>query len=1387
MTLPGAGETVGEAYIRILADGTGLGDSIERQFSRNNPKIRRAGSSGQAAYDEGWQEGERKRPIVREVLKDMRNSRGEFDKIGNELGGDWGKGIKRGLQREFGREVGNRLFRDFSEQLQRSGNMDFSRQWFKNMGPNLTRVMQQVEKDRLKIEADADKKIQTQYRETSRSLQAILSERYRILSKLDKEYAGKDRDRLRRSVENALADLRLGYHEAAQGIIKDSQRLVHRGDQGILRISRSAREGTREMGRYESKLREVMRFLESHDLGRYFGQGNRNNFINSFGNIIGIVVRGLGFATVGVAEFAARTKGAIKNFLKEEGTFAEKSKRIWKGLSDVIKKAALGIGAGLVASVVAGMGALGILQTILGPLVAGVSQLAGVIVALAGNIAFALVGAVTAAASAIGIGLVGALGAALPLLFTVITAVGLAAAAFGNMSTAQKKALKQRIKPLVDEWHSAQRAFRSGLFGNLDQQVGLFRKVLHQLNPLFHALGVSISGVATQLAKSFQLPGWQKNLKSMTDFMPKVITHLGDIFTKVFRGIGGVMRALAPISMRLLKVMTDGAKTFANWANSARGQHDLTKFFTAAWHTARLLGHALGGVASAIGKVLWAGRGIGDQLLKGIGGALDKFNAFLSSAKGSKALRSFLDEAWHSAEILWGALVNIGKVLADLLSAGRKLGDYLVKSLGDAFGKLDDFFKSAQGQQSLQQFFRITKTFVGYLMQALSGIGQLWLALDNTQTQAIINGVLSSIGQVLDWISKQIPFIQDVITRIEPYIARIVQAVENFVKAIEPIVGDIAHIVGNVLVGAFRILGPIIANVIQWLADVVKFLSDHKFVLVEFAGAVTALWIAWKGAAILDSVAVTIGTFIGRVQGMWANFTARLASMSVAARLAVLGLASALAGGAIGVAAGSMIHGTGGIIAGGVGGALAGGAIGSAGGPWGIAIGAISGGIAGLVTAWQSQGDAAVSATKRTVGALHAQKQAVDGLLSSLEAVNGAYNKQFMKGIVQQLDKMGVLKSASQLGLGPTVAPQAAIGDQKALRQVLALRDRLFSDRNKRIVANQLPGWQDLQKRQIAISNIVLALRRLDPNLVAAEKAWERQNAALGGSILKGKTVSDQMKNLTKEVKAHGAALRTDNANLVYATGLGVRHERQIEHIIASIRRNVVAQRLNGKTTEEASKSYYDQIDALKKQLIQIGFAKAGVERLFRTYQNFPRSVATRLLAIDSASHMVHHVESLVGKLAKPREVHLIAKLSKMNQVERLNYLLNHMKKFTDIYLRIHDPYLTAVHNRHGGTAFFASGGIVSGVTRALVGEAGPEAVVPLRRPLSQVDPSVRALSAIAQGMAPHLARGGIVGGGGPQKQVNIHPGALTVVTPTQDPVAVASEFLGQLVAKGYV
>lgn len=90
-----------------------------------------------------------------------------------------------------------------------------------------------------------------------------------------------------------------------------------------------------------------------------------------------------------------------------------------------------------------------------------------------------------------------------------------------------------------------------------------------------------------------------------------------------------------------------------------------------------------------------------------------------------------------------------------------------------------------------------------------------------------------------------------------------------------------------------------------------------------------------------------------------------------------------------------------------------------------------------------------------------------------------------------------------------------------------------------------------------------------------------------------------------------------------------------------------------------------------------------------------------------------------------------------------------------------------------------ATGGIVYGRTTATIGEAGPEAVVPLNRPLSQVDPAVRALSALAQGKASTSASSE-----GPRRITynTFTEGAIKVLTPAADPVIVAEQTFDRIV-----
>lgn len=90
----------------------------------------------------------------------------------------------------------------------------------------------------------------------------------------------------------------------------------------------------------------------------------------------------------------------------------------------------------------------------------------------------------------------------------------------------------------------------------------------------------------------------------------------------------------------------------------------------------------------------------------------------------------------------------------------------------------------------------------------------------------------------------------------------------------------------------------------------------------------------------------------------------------------------------------------------------------------------------------------------------------------------------------------------------------------------------------------------------------------------------------------------------------------------------------------------------------------------------------------------------------------------------------------------------------------------------------FGQGGIVDTPTRGIFGDRGAEALVPLDIPLSQVDPSVLELARFARGL-PTTSQA-------TTNNKGIDVGGITIVTPTDDPAAVARETINQLVASSY-
>lgn len=1405
MTLPGGGESVGEAYVRLFADGSGLGRSIANEFRDHaNPKLKEIGKDAAKEYEDGFDEQDREysRKLAERHLQDTVKDEQAQAKARDR--------IYRNSVAKLVRD--NQSTERFMAKLRQKSLADA-------IQANL-RANEQQRRDDKAASAQRERDIRS---ETTR-IAGLIGRRYKVLNDLDKKFAVKDRDRLRRAADDLFKRIKGGdvaaEHELAR-LSRSIEDVANRGEKGFLRMSKATRDGVRDMGKLEKKLHGITSFLGSHDLGKFFGQGSRNNFINAFGNLIGIVVRGISLGTIGAAEGLVRMGAGFRAAIKDGDTFKAKMENLARLVLPGLQAALGGVASVLIGLPAAFGAVVGMLQLIAGPLVAGIADLGGAVIALAGSIGFGLVGSVLAASAAISFGLVGAIGAALPLM----GALGLAAAAvgiaFAGMSTKQKAALKQSIHPLIAEFHNLQKAVRSGLFSNLDKQIPLFKRDLASLDPLFHGIGVAVSNVATSFAKSFLDPQWRANLSVFDKFIPHAITSLGSSGARAFQGIANVFRAIVPISNKLLASIHRVTQSFINFTGSKRGQRDITNFFTSAYHTTRLLFGALSDVGKVLGDILGASHHIGNKLLGDLGSAFGRLHDFFNSKKGSADLQRFIVEAWHSAKLLGGALLNIAHVLGIVLAASRPVGNFFVKTIGKAFHDLGKYLDSATGQHGLSQFFANAQSFMHVFSAALGAVGKLLMALDNTQSQSAIKAILGILAATITTITKAVPVVVKIIEQITPTIKNIANAAKGLVEKLRPIIQDIAHYLGVVLVTAFRYLGPLIVDALHWLTSLLTFLEGHGHIVSILAASFALLWTAMKGFTIMRTVYQTflltlgrmlvrldamaaagglraafanlfvgegtvvsrVGNFFGAIGTSISSGLSRLRNLSFRARAIGSALTGALVGTLAGTVIGKNVGGTGGKILGALGGAASGALVGSAFGGVGAVIGGVAGGVTGLISAWHAQGDAAVTASARARAATLRQKQAVDNLLGSLQSVNGAYNKQYRSIIANELRQKGALGNAATAGINPNVVVRASLGDPAASVKLLDRYHTLFSKMNNlRAEAGQLPASTVAQRT--AIVQLLNTLQKMNPEFRKTERGFELMALAVNGN-------SDAWKHLRSNIKQGFSGLTTSHNAFIAQSATAKANAFYVEQLVKGLARQAIAQRLAGKSTKDVTSAYQDNVQALKKQLIQIGLSAPAVDKLLNKYNSLPPAKVTRLAAIDSASRLLDKVAHKIGGIKPSRETHILARISGMDHLDRLDYLLRHLPKFRDIYFRTHitGPGVPVFHPRSGGTAFAsAAGRIVNGAQRLYAGEAGPEAIVPLNRPLDQVDPAVRALSAFAQGLPipgkeRPMARGGVIGG----KTFNFDQGAIQVVTPTQDPAAVANEFLNQLAASGLI
>jgi hypothetical protein len=351
----------------------------------------------------------------------------------------------------------------------------------------------------------------------------------------------------------------------------------------------------------------------SDSMGRAFGRGARNDFIN----IIGVITRGL-------TDLSGRFVSLLESL---------------PGLNRLFGGG--GVLPGFVTTIPALVAGLAAVTLGLGLMTAAASGLLGILTALISVGFFGLVGAAAAVA-----------GALVPLTF----GIGTLALAIANLSDAQKNQLEPVGDAFGDLGDAAAESFGPHLVKNVDG----FVRVLEGLEPVVRDVGDAMGRVLDDFMADLESPAWERFGRQVGEFLPGAVESLGTSFNNALGGMAGVFRAMIPLTERFLGWLEDITGEFNEWANSAAGQRQLREFFDKAGDSAAALGEFLGAATEALFKLLDSGNERGIDILDRMTAKIQEFSDWITSAEGQKALEDWFQQAEDLA-------VSLGHLAEDLI------------------------------------------------------------------------------------------------------------------------------------------------------------------------------------------------------------------------------------------------------------------------------------------------------------------------------------------------------------------------------------------------------------------------------------------------------------------------------------------------------------------------------------------------------------------------------------------------------------------------------------------------------------------------------------------------------------------------------------------------
>lgn len=632
--MPIRGENIGTAYVRILADGSDLSDSIKDAFKDTDDVFEQQGNRHSKMYKKAFADELSSHTTQTTLQNALAKSLARSDALDRYIRSPVWTRFRAGLTRQFG-EAGTVAGKRLEESLIEGMSFDRLEARVDNMSKEISDAVREIQR----LETAQAKETERVHKESVRNVKAEYDD---LINSVERFSTGLSIDRSRK---NLIDDLRRIRTEMGRlGLVTHELNLDFNDYHRRIRLAHP------DLARF-SRLIDTAAF----GFGKAFGRGSRNDFLN----FMGVVASGM----VRLINIVPRGAAALSDFVGRARLAGERGGPI-AALGSVVLD--LGKVVGSLGAVFAGA------FVFAGPLLAILSQLAGVITALASSIGFALVGA---------------LGALPAVALPAAAGIATVALAFVNLSEAEEKALKHDVRPVIDAFERLSDVAREGLFDNVASQAERFADVIDGTRVIMRDLGEAVSAVVDGWLTMMETPAFAAFNQMMGVFLPDAIEALGRITGEVVGGLGGLFVGMIPFMRDVLSYLEDITSEFNDWANSTEGQSDIGAFFERTADSLSAVAGFLGSVRDLLFELLDAGQGAGDSLFGSMTENIDQW---------TQAIRDnpdILDDWFQSAEAF-----------------GRALG-LVLEGLGDVFSALDNEFSRA-----------LTSTVFDIFAGALEGI-----------------------------------------------------------------------------------------------------------------------------------------------------------------------------------------------------------------------------------------------------------------------------------------------------------------------------------------------------------------------------------------------------------------------------------------------------------------------------------------------------------------------------------------------------------------------------------------------------------------------------------------------------------------------------------------